>query len=348
MRSRITIKDVAASLGISVSTVSRAMRNAKDVSETTRHTVLKKVKRLHYQPNYSAQCLINQKTNLIGVIVPVLHSNYFSEAISGISDVLAESNYQMIVCQSNENYKIEQASISKLLGYNIDGLLISVSKSTKNDKIFNEVVNRNIPLVMFDRILDSVDCSKVTVNEYEGAYKAVEHLIKKGCVRIAHLAGPQDLLISQNRKQGYLDALSDYGLKVNPNMVVHCKSFEDDAPRAFKKILMNDPLPDAICFINDLSAIDCMKYLHRKGLSIPRDIKIVGFNNDPVSTVSDPSLTTVMQPSYEVGKLSAGLLIDEIDGKRTRHVNYELRTKLVVRESTKSVREGAKKIKNQN
>ncbi|MBO9572138.1 MAG: LacI family DNA-binding transcriptional regulator [Chitinophagaceae bacterium] len=334
MKGSVTIKDVAAALGISVSTVSRAMRNAKDVSEETKLIVLKKAKQLQYQPNYSAQSLINRKTNLIGVIVPVIHSNYFSSAISGISDVLSASNYQMMICQSSENYEKEKAAIDKLLSYNIDGLLISVSKSTKNDKAINEVVKKNIPIVMFDRIIDSVDCSKVIVNEYEGAYKAVEHLIKKGCKRIAHLAGPKDLLISHNRKQGYLDAMADHKIKVNPNMVVHCQSFEDDAPRAFKKILKNDPLPDAIFFINDLSAIDCMKYLNRKGLSIPHDIKIVGFNNDLVSTASDPTLTTVMQPSYEVGKLSAGLLLDEIEGKKTKHIKYELRTKLVVREST--------------
>ncbi len=335
MNNSVTIKDVAVALGISVSTVSRAMRNAKDVSEVTKKAVLKKAKQLQYHPNYSAQSLINRKTNLIGVIVPVLHSNYFSSVINGISDVLADSNYQMIVCQSSENHEKEKAAINKLLAYNIDGLLISVSKSTKNGNALKEVAKQNIPLVMFDRVLDSINCSKVTVNEYEGAYKAVEHLIKKGCKRIAHLAGPKDLLISRNRKQGYLDAMNDYGIKVNPNMVVHCKSFEDDAPRAFKKILKNDPLPDAIFFINDLSAIDCMKYLRRKGLSIPGDIKIVGFNNDPVSIVSDPSLTTVMQPSYEVGKLSAGLLIDQIQGKKVKHVKYELRTKLVVRDSTR-------------
>lgn len=335
MKKPVTIKDVAAALGISVSTVSRAMRNAKDINASTRELVLKKAKQLKYEPNYSAMALVKRQTNLIGVIVPVIHSNYFSSALSGMSECLMDSKYQMIVFQSNENTKIERECIKRLLSYNIDGLLISVSKSTKDSKGINEAIRRNVPVVMFDRILEGVDCAKVIVNEYEGAFKAVEHLIKKGCRNIAHLAGPKDLSISYNRKQGYLDAMAAHGLKVNAGMVVHCKSFEDDAPRAFKKILKNSPLPDAIFFINDLSAIDAIKYLRRKGIKIPDDIKIVGFNNDPVSYASDPSLTTVMQPSYEVGKLSMGILIDVLEGKSSNSGTFELRTKLVCRGSSR-------------
>ncbi len=335
MNSPVTIKDVAAALGISVSTVSRAMRNAKDINSATREMILKKAKQLKYEPNYSARSLIKKQTGLIGVIVPVLHSNYFSDVLNGMSEFLLHTNYQMIVCQSSENHNIENECIKKLLSYNIDGLLISVSKSTRNPRYINEVIKRGTPVVMFDRVLENVNCSKVTVNEYEGAYRAVEHLIKKGCRNIAHLAGPKDLLITHNRKQGYLNAMHDYGLEVSSDLIQHCRSFEDDAPRALKKILKSNPRPDSIFCINDLSAVDCMKYLKRKGINIPFDIKIVGFNNDPVSLASDPSLTTVMQPCYEVGKLSMGLLIDEIEGKARKRVAHELRTKLVCRGSSK-------------
>lgn len=333
MKSSVTIKDVAAALGISVSTVSRAMRNAKDINASTRAMVLKKAAQLKYEPNYSAVSLIKKRTSLIGVIVPMLHSNYFSDALNGMSEVLVDSPYQMIVCQSNENHQTEKRCIQKLLSYNIDGLLISVSKSTKDSKEINEVIKRKVPVVMFDRILEDVNCSKVTVNEYEGAYKAVEHLIRKGCTNIAHVAGPKGLSITQNRKQGYLDAMNAYGLKVNPNMVIHCHSFEDDSLKAFKRIMKNNP--DSIFFINDLSAVDGIKYLRKKGIDIPKKIKIVGFNNDPVSAASDPSLTTVMQPCYEVGKLSMGILIDEIEGRSARQVNHELRTRLICRGSSR-------------
>ncbi len=320
---------------VAVSTVSRAMNNAPDINPVTKRAIIKKAKKLNYQPNYTAQCMVNKKTRLIGVVVPTIHAHYFSDALNGMADVLLENNYQMIVCKSDENTRIENNCIRKLLKYNIDGLLISVAKTTKNGKVINEAKKRNIPVVMFDRILKSVECSKVTVDEYEGAYKAVEHLIRKGCRSIAHLAGPKDLSITQNRKQGYLDALNAHGIRINQNIVVHCKSFEDDAPNAFKKILSVFPRPDAIFFINDLSAIDCMKYIRRKGLSIPKNIRIVGFNNDPVSAVSEPTLTTVMQPSYEVGKLSMGILVDEIEEKQKAYVDLKLRTKLIIRQSSR-------------
>lgn len=335
MKQQLTIKDVARALGISDSTVSRAMTNAPDVAVATKNAVIRMAKQLGYRPDYAAQCMVSGKTRLIGVVVPVIHSNYFSDALGGMTDVLLNHNYQLIVCQSNESKDIEARCIRKLLTFGIEGLLISVAKSTKNGKAINEVKARNIPVVMFDRILKSVECSKVIVDEYEGSYKAVEHLIKKGCKTIAHLAGPKDLSITYNRKQGYLDALRDNGIRVNQNIIVHCKSFEDDAPAAFKKILSATPAPDGIFFINDLSAIDGMRYIRRKGIAIPKNIRIVGFNNDPVSSMSEPTLTTVMQPSYEVGKLSIGILIDEMEGKLKKFVEHKLRTRLIVRQSSR-------------
>ncbi|MBO9561560.1 MAG: LacI family DNA-binding transcriptional regulator [Niastella sp.] len=330
-----TIKDLARALNISVSTVSRALRNATDINPETRQAVLKLAKEMEYEPNFIAQSLVKKQTHIIGVVVPSIDSNYFSEALSGMTDCAIEQNYHLMICQSNENEVLENKSIRKLLSCNIDGLLISVSLQTKSDNVIKEAQKKHVPVVMFDRIIPGADCTKVIVNEYEGALKAVEHLIKKGCKRIAHIGGPKDLSVSENRKKGYLDALAKHKIPVREELIAHCKSFEEDAIGAIRKVMNAKPRPDAIFFINDLSAITAIEYIRRKGLRIPEDIKIVGFNNDKVSNVVEPALTTVMQPGYEVGKLALGVLIDEIESKSTERQLFELRTTLVTRKSSR-------------
>ncbi len=333
MTNPVTIKDLARELGISVSTVSRALRNAVDVNRSTKNAVLQLAAKLGYEPNVIAQSLVTRQSRIIGVVVPLINSNYFSEALSGMTDLAIEQNYHLMICQSNERVDQENRSIRKLVACNINGLLISVSKDTKSAEAIQEVQQKDIPVVMFDRILSEVDCTKVIVDEYEGAYKAVNHLIRKGCRRIAHIGGPRDLSVSQKRKQGYLDALKDHRINAEQKLIVHCKSFEEDALNAIKKIL--DAQPDAIFCINDLTAIMAIQQARKKGYAVPGDIRIVGFNNDPVSAVVQPGLTTVMQPGYEVGKLAMGVLIDEIEKKTTRHKMFVLRTKLVNRQSSR-------------
>jgi DNA-binding LacI/PurR family transcriptional regulator len=330
-----TIKDLAKALNISVSTVSRALRNATDINQDTRQSVLKLAKEMEYEPNFIAQSLVKNQTHIIGVIVPSIDSNYFSEAISGMTDCAIEQNYHLMICQSNEQEELENKSIRKLLACHIDGLLISVSLQTKSDNVIKEAQKKQVPVVMFDRIIPGADCTKVIVNEYEGAFKAVEHLIKKGCKHIAHIGGPKDLSISENRKRGYLDALAQHKIPVREELIAHCKSFEEDALPAIKKVMSASPPPDGIFFINDLSAIMAIQYIRKKGLSIPEDIKIVGFNNDKVSSVVEPGLTTVMQPGYEVGKLALGVLIDEIETKCPKNKLFELRTTLITRKSSR-------------
>ncbi|KYP15398.1 substrate-binding domain-containing protein, partial [Flavihumibacter sp. CACIAM 22H1] len=251
-----------------------------------------------------------------------------------MTDCAIEQNYHLMICQSNETESLENKSIRKLLSCNIEGLLISVSKQTKNHTVLEEANKKNVPVVMFDRVIDSFACTKVIVNEYEGAFNAVEHLIKKGCRRIAHVGGPKELSVSQKRMQGYLDALKKHQLPLLPEYISCCKSFEEDALLSIKKVMSQQEMPDGIFCINDLSAIAAINYARKKGLSVPRDLKVVGFNNDPVSALVEPGLTTVMQPGYEVGKLAMGVLIDEIKKKPTNFKLFELRTSLVKRKSS--------------
>jgi DNA-binding LacI/PurR family transcriptional regulator len=332
---QLTIKDLARKLNISVSTVSRALRNATDVNSQTRKAVLNLASELNYEPSFIARSLVKKQTNIIGVIVPTIDSNYFSQALCGMTDVANDHGYHVMFCQSNETADQEINSIKKLIASKVDGLLVSVSKESTDPEEFIKIQNRGIPVVMYDRILYDVPCSKVIVDEYEGAYKAVKHLIKKGCKNIAHVAGPNDLSVSVNRLNGYLDALKAHNIPVRQEYIIPCKGFEKDALQAVKKLLRIDPLPDGIFFINDLSAVIALKYLSKKGIHVPQNIRIAGFNDDPISAFIEPSITTVMQPGYEVGKLAMGILIDEIQEKKSANRTISLRTRLIVRDSSK-------------
>lgn len=332
---QITIKDLAKRLNISVSTVSRALRNAIDINPETKKAVLDLARELNYEPNIMAQSLVKRKTNIIGIVVPVIQSNYFSEALSGMTEIASAYDYHLMFCQSNEDAVQESKSLKKLIACHVDGLLISVSKDTSDATELEKVRKMGIPIVMFDRTIADFACNKVIVDEYEGAYKAVEHLIKKGCKRIAHAAGPVNTSVSANRLKGYIDALTDYKLPVEEKLIYRCNAFEANALDAIKKIIRLDPLPDGIFFINDLSAIAAMRYLQKKGIQVPETVKIAGFNDDPVSSMVVPSLTTVMQPGYEVGKLAMRMLVDEIDSPTAVFQNIQLRTQLIVRNSSK-------------
>ncbi len=332
---QITIKDLARRLNISVSTVSRALRNAIDINPETKQAVLDLAEKLHYQPNVMAQGLVKKRTRIIGIIVPVIHSNYFSEALSSMTEIANEYGYHLMFCQSNEDEEQEKKNIKKLLACQVDGILISVSKDSQDISELEKVRRAGVPIVMFDRTLAEFRCNKVVVDEYEGAFKAVEHLIKKGCRRISHIAGPMNASVSTNRMKGYVDALEKNKIPFDKSMVFRCEGFEEDALEAIKKITKLKPLPDGIFCINDLSAITAIKYLKKKGIQVPEEIRVVGFNNDPVSEMVEPSLTTVMQPGYEVGKLAMKMLVDEIDKPVKDFETVQLRTQLIIRGSSK-------------
>lgn len=331
----VTIKDLARKLNISVSTVSRALRNVTDINPETKEQVLRLAQELNYEPNFLAQSLVRRKSRIVGVIVPAIHSHYFSQALSGMTDVANEHNYYLMFCQSNETVAQEVSNMKKLLACNIDGLLVSISKETRDPREFEKVREKGLPIVMFDRILPDFDCNKVIVDEYEGAFKAVDHLIKKGCRRIAHIAGPEGLSISENRLNGYLGALKKHKIPVDDRLILRCKAFEDDALPLIRKIARLQPRPDALFAINDRTAVLAMKYLRAHNIPVPGKMRVVGFNDDPISEVAEPSLTTVMQPGYEVGKLAMGILIEEIANKSRHNETLCLKTRLMIRDSSK-------------
>jgi DNA-binding LacI/PurR family transcriptional regulator len=335
--SQPTIRDIAIRLNIAISTVSRALRNAPDVNPETKRAVLELAKQLNYEPNRVAQSLRIKRTNTLGVIVPEIVMHFFSSAISGIQEYAASHNYSTMICQSIESYTTEKSNIQMLLANRVDGLLISLSSSTQEYEHLQQLIDRKIPIVLFDRVVDSLPVSKVVVDDFEGSFKAVSYLIKTGCSRIAYIGGPKSLLINEKREHGYREALKKGDLSIDESLILNCKDLH--APdEAVLHLLSNKALPDAIFCMNDPVAIRTMTILKEKEIKIPQQISIVGFTNEPVSQFIEPSLTTVAQPAYDIGKTAAQLFLEQINfGERFEPVTKILPTSLIIRNSTRQV-----------
>lgn len=332
--SQVTIKDIAEQLGISPSTVSRALKNHPEISEETKRAVNELAKKLNYEPNAIALSLQSSKSNIIGLIIPEIVHYFFAQVISGIEDVAYDAGYHVMICQSNESYIREVKNIQTLVSSRIEGLLVSLSKETRDFSHFRNLSKKNIPVVFFDRICEELETDHVVVNDYKGAYEAVEHLINQGCKRIAHLAMTQDLLIGRNRYNGYVDALKDNKLKIDERLIVRCDTHKA-ACLVTKRLIYELHPPDGIFAVNDLTAIGALQTIKENGLRIPEDIKVVGFSNGIYSTMTDPPITTVEQFGYQMGQKAARMVLDRILSRE----NYpprieEIETQLIVREST--------------
>lgn len=335
-RVQTTIKDIARKLHISVSTVSRALRNLPDVNPETKRAVQDLAKKLNYEPNYIAQSLINRKTRIIGVIVPIIGSPVFGRILTGMNDAAQRQNHQLMICQSNENAELESSLIKQLASFKIDGLLISVSAQTKEDESFEILQRKEVPMVQFDRVIPNMNVSKIVVDEFQSSFLAIEHLIKSGHRRIAHLAGPPHLSITKARLNGYLAALNKHNIPINNELIINCQSFEGDASGCIRELFSRKPYPDGIFAINDASAVIVIKFLKKKGIRIPEEVAVIGFNNDPFCEIVEPSLTTVMLPCYELGRLSVEMLIKRINDHSIANETITLKSKLIIRNSSRT------------
>ncbi len=313
-RSRTTITEIARELNVSPSTVSRALNNHPAISAKTRDAVIKLARELNYQPNLLALNLLRKKTNTIGVLVPEITSYFFSSIISGIQDVLNPLGLNMIIGQSNESFEEEKSIIQTFTSIRVDGFLISPSSKTKDFNHLRILTENNIPLVIFDRDCEGIEVDKVFVDEFKGAFQAVEHLIKSGCRQIAHIAGPSTLSTARHRLQGYIEALKIYGIEINQDYIVESKGFTPKhGIKPTKKLLALSNPPDAIFTTNDGTAIGAMFAIKEAGLVIPDQISVIGFDDDPHSSYFKPSLSTVSQPTYEMGMLAARLLMKRVN-----------------------------------
>ncbi|QDH78088.1 LacI family transcriptional regulator [Echinicola soli] len=334
-KGQVTIRDIALKLNISISTVSRALRNSPEIKLETRKKVLAMADKLNYSPNVVAQSLRVNKTKTLGIVVPELASHFFASNISGIQDTAYRRGYNVMICQSNENFEQEKSDIRTLVSSRVDGLLISLSRETVSFEHLQNLIDREIPFVLFDRILEGLPVSTVTVDDTLGAYKVTRHLIAQGCKRIAFISGPEGMYISQKRMAGYEKALKEEGLAVEPSLVKN-SGLTTVSNQALVDELLNQPeQPDAIFAINDPVAIDVMKFLKGRGIRIPQDIALVGFTNMPVSDALDPALSTVDQPAYEMGRLAANNLLDQLmDPDSFKPQNIVLDTELIIRKSS--------------
>jgi DNA-binding LacI/PurR family transcriptional regulator len=333
-KGQITIKDIAKELGISPSTVSKALKGHRDISSSTKQSVKELAEKWNYKPDQVALSLKSGLSKTIGVIVPEIVHYFFSTVISGIEDLAYDSEYHVMFCQSSELYAREVKAVQTLLSSRVDGILVSVSKTTDNFDHFRKIQANNIPLVFFDRICDEIDTDRVVVDDEPGAYEAVNHLIEIGCKNIIHLSGPPNLLIGKNRKAGYLRALRKHNMPLDENNIIRCDSRED-AMSIVPELLNRTVKPDGIFAVNDLTAAASMKVIQDMGYKVPADIAIVGFTSGLISDITNPTLTSVEQHGYLVGKEAVRLLIDRLEK------NYDLpfqtkiiKTELVIKEST--------------
>lgn len=336
MSTQVTIKDIARALQISPSTVSRALKDHPDISKQTKKAVVELANQLNYQPNYIALSLRKSKTNTIGVISPQIVHFFFSTIISGIEDIAYKSGYNVIISQSNESFDREVSDTKALLASRVDGFLVSMSKETNDLDHFGDLINRGIPLVFFDRSCDELDVSQVVIDDYQGAYEATKHLVDIGCKRIAHMQGPKNQTIFQERLRGYREAIEDSGMTYDESLVVHCYDGTMEEAMNHTHYLFDLPKPpDGIFSNNDLAAIAAMKIIKRRDLEIPKDVALVGFSDWQVSSLVDPSLSTVIQSGYEMGQKAAQLFLEQIENPDDYKPRKEVITpKLVIRESS--------------
>lgn len=345
MNKRATIKDIARILNISISTVSRAMRNAPDVNPETRKAVVALADELHYQPNLIALSLKQKHTHNIGVIVPNL-DYVLSCMIKGIDEVALEAGYTVMVCQSNESYGREIVNTRRLLESLVDGIIVSVSSETKVFDHLKKIQEKEMPMVVFDRVTPHLQAPSVRIDNFEGGKIATEHLLEQGYKNIAILAGPKNLAISNTRLEGYLHALKLNKIKPDPSLIIHCDFNQDYAYMATQELLAMKKRPDAIFTISDRMAIGAMLAIKEKGLNMPNDIGLVGFNNEPITSLVTPGISSVDQPAFEVGKMAAKLFIETMNNESDMsHVEEILKPKLIIRESSLRISPKLKRTK---
>lgn len=332
---QITMKEIAKKLGVSVSTISRALKDSPELHPETKRKIVEMAKEMNYQPNLLAQSLRISRSKTLGVIVPEITSHFFASCISGIQDYANKRGYNVMICQSNESIEQEKVNIRTLVSSQVDGLLISLSRETNQFDHLYDLYNREINFVLFDRVQEDIPVSKVTFNDAGGAYQVTHHLLEGNNRRIVYVSGPEDMYISKKRKEGYLKALAEYGIEKDPLLIKISDLTLEDNVRVAREIAEMDPRPDAVFCMIDPVAVDVLTEWKSMGIKIPEDMALAGFTNNPTAAVVEPPLTTVAQPGYEMGKLAVTHLLDQLDGLASEDpISIVLETTLIPRKSS--------------
>ena len=321
----VTIIDIARFLGISKSTVSRALRNHPDISDETKEAVRNVADKLNYIKNTTASSLRYKKSNLIGLIVPEISYFFFPSVINGIEELVHKNGYNLLILQSKESYEREVENIDILISNNVEGILASVSRTTKDISHFINLTDMKMPLVLFDRIVKEINADIVLVDDIEGSYNAVKHLLEVGKKRIAICTGNLNLLISRNRLEGYKRALSEQNIQIDNEIIISAETPEDTERKTLSLLRSSNP-PDGIFAISDLTMAGVMKAIYKSERKIPEDIAVVGFCEKQYRTMYQPELTAIDPMGFEIGKKATELLFEQIYQKSNDLPPLEPRT----------------------
>lgn len=335
----ITIKDIAKALDLSYSSVSRALKGSHQISEATIIRVKEYAEKHHYKPNLMAQALKSKQSHCIGVVICNIPNNFFAEVISGIEAVAYSKDYLVIITQSNESLEKEIKNVDNLTWRSVDGLIVSLSSETADISHFKKVHEMGLPIVFFDRVTDLIDTHQVITDNEKGAYDATKHLISSGFKKIAQVTSSPHISITQGRRLGYLTALAEHNIPANNDYIKYCMHggmLQEEVEAALDELFAMPEPPDALFLASDRITIKGLSYLKQKNISVPEQIGVAGFSNFSAPELFNPSLTTVKQPAYEMGKAAAELLLKLIESKRPvkQFQKKVLVPELLIRESS--------------
>lgn len=332
----ITIYDIAQKLAISPTTVSRGLNNHFSVSKKTQKLITEAAKNMGYRSNFFAKNLRTQKTHTLGVIVQTLNSNFIASVLSGIESVANKVGYNLIISQSQETETKEATNVATMFNSHVDGLIVSLAFDTKDFSHFDSFFDKGIPVIFFDRISYGKSSTNVVIDNFKAGYEVTAHLIEQGCQRIAHITGNLSRNVYADRMKGYRQALMENNIPFFEKYLIVNNMDEQSAIDAAKTLIAMESLPDGIFVANDNCAAICMQMLKDAGYSIPEDIAIAGFNNDIISRVVDPKLTTVNYPGQEMGEIVANVLVNHLEGKANLNATSTIiiKSDLIIRESS--------------
>ena len=338
VKKEVTIYDLAKKLNYSTSTISRALKGHQSISKKTTLEIKELASKMGYRPNSLAASLRNNKSKTIGIMISRINRPFIASLITGIEETARNAGYNVIISQSNDLYKNELNNAKALYDGRISGLIVSLSMETKKLNHFQQFLDTGVPVVFVDRVPENLESYRVIIDNYSAGYKATQHLIDQGCKRIAHFAGAQHVNVYHERKKGYLDALIDNNISIDKKLVINFSTLSfDEGEKATNKLLdMSNP-PDGLFSANDTAAVSAIMCAKKRGVSIPDDFAIIGFNDDPIASIVDPGLSTITHPAIEMGKLSAKKILDHLQNlKKEEHQEITvLDTELLIRESSK-------------
>lgn len=334
----VTIYDIASKLNLATSTISRALKDHPTISKKTIKKVKKAAEEMGFVPNTLAAGLRGNKTNTIGVLIPTVTQPFLSSLISGIEIAAQKADYTVIIMQSHDSYEEEVSMVKSLYSNRVTGVICSLAMETKDTSHFHQFSNNNIPLVFVDRVPNDYNTFRVVIDNYSSGYKATKHLIDKGCRRIAHFSVGSELgNIYNERKRGYLDALKDHNLPSDKELIINLKTVTYEAGVVASNQLFDlNPIPDGLFAPGDILAVSAIQTAKKRGILVPSQIAIIGFNNDPISEIIDPNLTTISHPAEKMGKAAAEIIIKNLKSSKSdeaKEIKF-LNTEVIVRDSS--------------